>query len=108
MQLLDGNLCSEQIRQEITQKVDALKADGQRAPHLAAVLVGNDGASENYVAFKVKDCAQVGSKARQPPNNNVTCDGSSSRPMPQISHLYFIFNYFVLSSPIPPPVLLLQ
>ena len=60
MQLLDGNLCSEQIRQEITQKVDALKADGQRAPHLAAVLVGNDGASENYVAFKVKDCAQVG------------------------------------------------
>ena len=43
MQLLDGNLCSEQIRQEITQKVDALKADGQRAPHLAAVLVGNDG-----------------------------------------------------------------
>ena len=60
MQLLDGNLCSEQIRQEITQKVDALKADGQRAPHLAAVLVGNDGASENYVAFKVRDCAQVG------------------------------------------------
>ena len=60
MQLLDGNLCSEQIRQEITQKVDAIKASGQRAPHLAAVLVGNDGASENYVAFKVKDCAQVG------------------------------------------------
>ena len=55
MQLLDGNLCSEQIRQEITQKVDAIKASGQRAPHLAAVLVGNDGASENYVAFKVKD-----------------------------------------------------
>jgi len=60
MQLLDGNLCSEQIRQEITQKVDAIKAAGQRPPHLAAVLVGNDGASENYVAFKVKDCAQVG------------------------------------------------
>jgi methylenetetrahydrofolate dehydrogenase (NADP+)/methenyltetrahydrofolate cyclohydrolase len=60
MQLLDGKLCSEQIRQEIAQKVTEIKASGARAPHLAAVLVGNDGASENYVAFKIKDCAEVG------------------------------------------------
>ena len=60
MQLLDGKSCSEQIRQEIAKAVSQLKADGQRAPHLAAVLVGNDGASQNYVAFKVKDCEEVG------------------------------------------------
>lgn len=60
MQLLDGKSCSEQIRQEIAQQVAEIKTAGQRAPHLAAVLVGTDGASENYVAFKVKDCAEVG------------------------------------------------
>lgn len=60
MQLLDGKSCSEQIRQEIAQQVAEIKSAGDRAPHLAAVLVGTDGASENYVAFKVKDCAEVG------------------------------------------------
>jgi len=60
MQLLDGKSCSEQIRQEIAKIVLDIKAKGQRAPHLAAVLVGNDGASQNYVAFKVKDCEEVG------------------------------------------------
>ena len=60
MQLLDGKFCSQQIRQEIAKEVDAIKASGGRVPHLAAVLVGNDGASENYVALKVRDCAEVG------------------------------------------------
>ena len=60
MQLLDGKSCSEQIRHEIAQQVDAIKAAGNRVPHLAAILVGTDGASENYVALKVKDCAEVG------------------------------------------------
>ncbi|MBQ13062.1 MAG: bifunctional 5,10-methylene-tetrahydrofolate dehydrogenase/5,10-methylene-tetrahydrofolate cyclohydrolase, partial [Gammaproteobacteria bacterium] len=60
MQLLDGTSCSGQIRQEIAEQVTQIKKQGGRAPHLAAVLVGNDGASENYVNFKVKDCAEVG------------------------------------------------
>lgn len=60
MQLLDGKSCSEQIRQEIAEQVNEIKHSGARAPHLVAVLVGNDGASQNYVAFKVKDCDQVG------------------------------------------------
>ena len=59
MQLLDGKACSAKIRQEIAKTVSEIKASGRRAPHLAAVLVGNDGASQNYVAFKVKDCAEV-------------------------------------------------
>ena len=47
MELLDGKLCSEQIRREIKEEVDAIKASGQRPPHLAAILVGDDGASQN-------------------------------------------------------------
>jgi len=60
MQLLDGKLTSEQIKTEIAAQVSAIKARGGRAPHLAAILVGNDGASETYVTNKVLDCKQVG------------------------------------------------
>ena len=60
MKILDGKSCSEQIRQEIKQRVTDITAAGGRPPHLVAVLVGHDGASENYVAMKVKDCEQVG------------------------------------------------
>ena len=60
MQLLDGKLTSEQIKTEIAAQVREIKARGGRAPHLAAILVGNDGASETYVANKVLDCKQVG------------------------------------------------
>ncbi|MEE3238888.1 MAG: tetrahydrofolate dehydrogenase/cyclohydrolase catalytic domain-containing protein [Pseudomonadota bacterium] len=60
MELLDGKLCSEQIRREIKEEVDTIKTSGQRPPHLAAILVGDDGASQNYVSMKVKDCEEVG------------------------------------------------
>jgi len=60
MQLLDGTSCSKEIREEIKKDVNSIVATGERPPHLAAVLVGNDGASQNYVAFKVKDCKEVG------------------------------------------------
>ena len=60
MQILDGKSCSEQIRREISEQVGRLRAAGRRAPHLAAVLVGDDGASETYVANKVRDCDEIG------------------------------------------------
>lgn len=60
MQLLDGTACSQQIRKEIATEVEALITQGKRAPHLAAVLVGDDGASQNYVGMKVRDCEEVG------------------------------------------------
>jgi methylenetetrahydrofolate dehydrogenase (NADP+)/methenyltetrahydrofolate cyclohydrolase len=60
MQLIDGKLISEQIKQEIAQEVEALKAAGKKVPHLVAILVGHDGGSESYVAHKIKDCEQVG------------------------------------------------
>jgi methylenetetrahydrofolate dehydrogenase (NADP+)/methenyltetrahydrofolate cyclohydrolase len=60
MILLDGRKCSNEIKQEIKEQVDALKAKGQKVPHLAAVLVGNDGASLTYVGSKVRACERVG------------------------------------------------
>lgn len=60
MQLIDGKAISDQIKQEIAAEVVAIKAAGGKTPHLAAILVGNDGGSETYVAHKVKSCEQVG------------------------------------------------
>lgn len=63
MQLLDGKQLSQTIKSEIAQKVKDLKLSGAKIPHLAAILVGNDGASETYVASKVKSCEEVGFKS---------------------------------------------
>lgn len=59
-QILDGKLTSKKIREEITEEVQSILKAGGRAPHLAAVLIGADGASETYVGHKVKACEQVG------------------------------------------------
>lgn len=63
MQILDGQQASRAIREELTLKVAQLKTEGKKIPHLAAVLVGNNGASETYVAAKVKTCAEIGFKS---------------------------------------------
>lgn len=60
MQLIDGKKVSQEIKDEIAQKVKDHVAAGGKRPHLAAVLVGNDGGSETYVAHKVKGCEYVG------------------------------------------------
>ena len=60
MILLDGKKISNDIKNEITEEVKKMKAKGEKVPHLAAVIVGNDGASLTYVASKVKACERVG------------------------------------------------
>lgn len=60
MQLLNGNEVSKHIRTQIKAEVEQLKAAGKKTPHLAAILVGTDGASQTYVAAKAKDCEEVG------------------------------------------------
>ncbi|ATL47316.1 bifunctional methylenetetrahydrofolate dehydrogenase/methenyltetrahydrofolate cyclohydrolase FolD [Chitinophaga caeni] len=60
MQILDGKLVSAAIKAQLAEQVTALKAIGKKIPHLAAILVGNNGASETYVASKVKSCAEIG------------------------------------------------
>ncbi len=62
-QILDGLKVSNDLKQEIKIEVDKIIASGKRAPQLAAILVGNNGASKAYVNSKVKDCAEVGFKS---------------------------------------------
>ena len=59
-QIIDGKQTSAVIRGEIAAAVTEIRARGERVPHLAAILVGNDGGSETYVSHKVKDCEEVG------------------------------------------------
>ena len=60
MQILDGKKTAQDLKNEIQAEVAQMKAQGKREPHLAAVLVGNDGASLTYVGSKVRSCEQVG------------------------------------------------
>ncbi len=60
MIIIDGKATSEQIKNEIAQEVLLRKEKGLKIPHLAAIIVGNDGASMTYVNSKVKSCMQVG------------------------------------------------
>jgi len=60
MILLDGKKTSHELKEEISAEVAAMRQQGQKVPHLAAVIVGNDGASLTYVSSKVRSCEQVG------------------------------------------------
>jgi methylenetetrahydrofolate dehydrogenase (NADP+) / methenyltetrahydrofolate cyclohydrolase len=60
MQIIDGKAVAEDIKKEIAQEVAEIKATGGKIPHLVAILVGDNGASETYVANKVKSCKELG------------------------------------------------
>ncbi|MFD2101593.1 bifunctional methylenetetrahydrofolate dehydrogenase/methenyltetrahydrofolate cyclohydrolase FolD [Flagellimonas iocasae] len=60
MEILDGKKISNQIKEEITVEVAQMRERGEKVPHLAAVLVGNDGASLTYVGSKVRSCKKIG------------------------------------------------
>ncbi|MBT8238454.1 MAG: bifunctional methylenetetrahydrofolate dehydrogenase/methenyltetrahydrofolate cyclohydrolase FolD [Croceitalea sp.] len=60
MNILDGKKLSNQIKAELAEQVTAMKQRGEKVPHLAAVLVGNDGASLTYVGSKVRSCKRIG------------------------------------------------
>jgi methylenetetrahydrofolate dehydrogenase (NADP+)/methenyltetrahydrofolate cyclohydrolase len=63
MQILDGRLASQSVKDELKIKVAQLVAEGKKIPHLAAILVGTNGASQTYVGAKVKACAEIGYKS---------------------------------------------
>lgn len=60
MEILDGKLVSQTVKDSIREKTKLLKEQGKKTPHLAAILVGSNGASETYVASKVRSCEEVG------------------------------------------------
>lgn len=61
--IIDGKKIASEIKREIAEEVDKLRLAGGKIPHLAAILVGNNGSSESYVAYKIKDCEEVGFKS---------------------------------------------
>ena len=63
MQILDGKKVAQAVKDQLKIDVAQLSTEGKKVPHLAAILVGNDGASETYVASKVKSCEEVGFKS---------------------------------------------
>ncbi len=63
MKRIDGKLLAQVIKAEIKEKVDKRMAEGKKRPHLAAILVGNNSASEAYVRNKIKSCEEVGFKS---------------------------------------------
>ena len=63
MELIDGKKIADVVKQEIAEEVKTMLQNGEKQPHLAAVLVGHDGGSETYVAHKVKACEQCGFKS---------------------------------------------
>jgi methylenetetrahydrofolate dehydrogenase (NADP+) / methenyltetrahydrofolate cyclohydrolase len=63
MHILDGKIVSQAVKSSIKEKTAAWIASGKKTPHLAAILVGSNGASETYVASKVKNCEEVGFKS---------------------------------------------
>jgi len=63
MRLLDGKIISEQIKTELAQEVEQIQMQGGKIPHLAAIIVGENPASQVYVASKIRSCEQVGFKS---------------------------------------------
>lgn len=63
MTIIDGKLISAQVKQELKIEVEKQKVNGGKIPHLAAILVGDNGASETYVASKIKSCEEIGFKS---------------------------------------------
>ncbi len=63
MQILDGKLVSQEVKNSLKEKTSQLIAQGKNPPHLAAILIGSNGASETYVASKVKTCEEIGFKS---------------------------------------------
>jgi methylenetetrahydrofolate dehydrogenase (NADP+)/methenyltetrahydrofolate cyclohydrolase len=63
MILLDGKIAAASVKEELKRKTASIAATGKPAPHLAAILIGNNGASETYVASKVKSCEECGFKS---------------------------------------------
>lgn len=60
MQLMDGKLVSQAVRDDLKAKTAQRLKDGRKTPHLAAILIGNNGASETYVSSKVRSCEEIG------------------------------------------------
>jgi methylenetetrahydrofolate dehydrogenase (NADP+)/methenyltetrahydrofolate cyclohydrolase len=95
MQLLDGKKTAEAIKAEISAEVQEIKANGGKVPHLAAVIVGNDGASLTYVGSKVRACERVGFESTLVKLSSTTSEAELLKKIKQLNENENLDGYIV-------------
>ena len=103
MTILDGKKVSNDIKDEITEQVKKMKAKGEKVPHLAAVIVGNDGASLTYVGSKVRACERVGFESTMVRLSNTTSEIELLDKIEELNQNDDI-DGFIIQLPLPPQI----
>ncbi|WP_179354603.1 bifunctional 5,10-methylenetetrahydrofolate dehydrogenase/5,10-methenyltetrahydrofolate cyclohydrolase [Winogradskyella vidalii] len=103
MTILDGKKVSNDIKNEIKAEVDKMKANGEKVPHLAAVIVGNDGASLTYVGSKVRACERVGFESTMVRLSNTTSEIELLDKIEELNNNDDI-DGFIIQLPLPPQI----
>ena len=103
MTILDGKKVSNDIKNEIKAEVDKMKANGEKVPHLAAVIVGNDGASLTYVGSKVRACERVGFESTMVRLSNTTSEIELLDKIDELNKNDDI-DGFIIQLPLPPQI----
>ncbi len=103
MEILDGKKISNEIKEEIAAVVSEMKARGEKVPHLAAVIVGNDGASLTYVGSKVRSCERVGFESTMVRLPNTTSEQELLKKIHELNADDAI-DGFIVQLPLPPQI----
>ncbi|NND78804.1 MAG: bifunctional 5,10-methylene-tetrahydrofolate dehydrogenase/5,10-methylene-tetrahydrofolate cyclohydrolase [Maribacter sp.] len=100
MEILDGKKISNQIKEEIAAEVAKMKANGEKVPHLAAIIVGTDGASLTYVGSKVRSCERVGFESTLVQMPNTTSEVELLKKIDELNQNEDI-DGFIVQLPLP-------
>ncbi len=103
MTILDGKKISNEIKNEIAEEVQKMKDRVEKVPHLAAIIVGNDGASETYVASKVKACKRVGFESTLVKMSSTTSEKELLNKIKELNENPDI-DGFIVQLPLPPQI----
>ena len=103
MTILDGKKISNDIKNEIAEEVKQMKANGEKVPHLAAVIVGNDGASLTYVGSKVRACERIGFESTMVRLSNTTSEIELLDKIDELNNNDDI-DGFIIQLPLPPQI----
>lgn len=103
MTILDGKKVSNDIKNEIKIEVDMMRSRGEKVPHLAAVIVGNDGASLTYVGSKVKACERVGFESTMVRLPETTSEAMLLQTIKELNENDAI-DGFIVQLPLPPQI----